>query len=180
MRAGRAARPGERAGSASPALQAVAVRLDVREGRGLHARASSVDPPRHGSGAGPASPDVTLWRVAARSEKRDCASGTSKNRPGRGSWAGPAHLEWLALPESRGIGLMPASPCSPRHFLSSLVLQCLGFPSHTLANCPGSSGKGSHPKGEPLDSAGPRPGAAKSALSACATLGKQPPAEPGP
>lgn len=86
---------------------------------------------------------------------------------GRRAWSGSPSLSYVGSARSLQAPTAP-TPQPPG-------LQRLVFPSR-----PGSSGKGPDPKGEPLDGAGPWPGAAASSLSACTTLGKRPPQSPDP
>lgn len=70
-------------------------------------------------------------------------------------------MGWLLLPESPGLRPVPAAPAGPRPPPYS-GLPRLGFPDR-----PCSSGTGPDPKSEPLETAGPRPGAAARASRPC-------------
>lgn len=82
----------------------------------------------------------------------------------------------LLVPESHGLRPIPVAPTPslPQTPAPGVLRPHPGRPP-----LPQHSGKRPDPKSGPLESAGPRPGAAASALRACPMPGKQPPQTPG-
>ena len=125
--------------------------LDPSEGRGLGATGTSLDPPRLGSGAGPASRDVTLSAIRVRRvEGRGLWPCNQQELPRMWEPGGAARWAGLALPESRGLRSDPTAP----------LLRRLGVPGRAPARrIAGSCEKGPDPKGQALGEHGSRLGA---------------------